>query len=179
MDNSDVDEGSIYENSFDEFNEELSTFIAAGPMQVPDLTSPFPDILSQDVAADYMSYQELTQSGAIITTTQRKKKIVDELHDYWQLKGLLLRIKRTPSLILKNENVETIVRFLDNHTEMPLHSFWNHLPHAKKLDVARRFSVIEGQGERHHMTFSGSKSEIFILLSGRVEFVQVKLFDCN
>ena len=108
-----------------------------------------------------------------MTTTQRKKKIVDELHDYWQLKGLLLRIKRMPSLILNRKYLEPIVHFLDKHTELPCHVFWSELSFSQKVDLAKRFCVVEGHGEKQQMTLSGSKPEIYVVLSGKIDILQV------
>ena len=103
-----------------------------------------------------------------IITTSRKRVVIDQLGDYWHLKSLFLRIRKSPSLILEKDNLNCIVDFLDKYTDLRNESFWCKLKRKHKLGAARHFTISEGHREKQYIQSTSRRPELFVLLSGSV-----------
>jgi hypothetical protein len=140
-----------------------------------DLLSAFMSLSSRPspMESNYVSKSSFS-SNVVINTTKRKKKVIHELQDYWKLKGLLLKVKRTPRLIVEVETSKAIIEFLESYSDIEEQNYWRQLSTPQKYAIARRFTIIEGHSQKQFISTSSKSQEIFIVLSGKVEVTKVK-----
>ena len=108
-------------------------------------------------------------NAAFIETTSRKKRIVNSLIDYWRIKLLMLRVRKTPTLILEKESIDSLYDFLENHTDMPTFTFWDELRIKKKRDCIKHITLLESTTDKQTIQCTYEKPEILIVLSGKIE----------
>lgn len=103
-----------------------------------------------------------------IETTSRKKKIINKLFDYWTVKGLLLKMRRYPSLITEKQNMTIIYDFIENHTDLPTYTFWSRLKRRLKKECIKHLTLLEGHNDKQNITCISDKPELYIVISGTV-----------
>lgn len=121
-----------------------------------------------------MEINSSSGSDIVIHTTMRKKRVVHELQDYWKLKGLLLKVKKTPRLIVEIETSKAIIAFLESYSDIQEQPYWRPLNMQQKYAVARRFTIIEGNSQKQFISTGSKSPEIYVVLSGKVEFHKVR-----
>lgn len=100
-----------------------------------------------------------------IITTKRKKRIIDDLTDYWELKGLLLRCKKHPILLLESQNLDVIIKYLETHTYLPMQNFWIKFSRLHKYAICRHFTLLEAN-LKQKIQISRENPELFVIILG-------------
>lgn len=144
------------------------------------------------------SIEHVIQNSSNLTISTAKKTVLS-LADYLHIKGLYLTAKLNPSEnpLLKPQNIEFIIRFLNASTMLRTCSFWKNLNRTQKEALAR-YMTLRGRcpfpSKSRNVTIADEKNmqlvsksslksaDLYILLSGKAFLVLLlssSSCDCN
>ena len=114
--------------------------------------------------------------GKRIIATHRQAGAVTLLGDYWTTKGAFLRMKNDPASGISLESIESILHYLETHTELPKQNFWKALSHGQKINASKTFVIrectaIDKETDLIFQNYS-RRPELFISLNGPVTIVR-------
>ena len=116
-------------------------------------------------------------AGKKIITTHRQAKSIGLLTDYWTIKGTFLRMKQDPKFEITPENIENILHYLEEYTELPKQRFWKRLTYQQKLRASRFFIIKECTSLDTDTTIAfqslTNRPDIYVALYGDITIVRL------